>query len=222
MLPGGWELAHAIRLGIKPLAELGANSEALSGSQLDSPCSCRAIFESAPVAMLQSPDFRENGHSMRIPEKVWVLRTFSQQDRVCVLAASPATIFPSFIFRGIGSRYGFATVESGRAAWDGDALPHRGRAFGLPQFDNRSVQPHGGTWTWVPLQKGWWPTVQPLLDQTDGSEEQLNKAFTISQLCFNLRCYLKTVGIRRSAKCGQPSRWMTRNSTHFGVPSSPR
>jgi len=27
---------------------------------------------------------------------------------------------------------------------------------------------------------------QPLLDQTDGSEEQLNKAMTISQLCFNL------------------------------------
>jgi len=54
MLPGGWDLAHAIRLGIKPFAELGANSEALSGSQIDSPCSCRAIFESAPVAMLQS------------------------------------------------------------------------------------------------------------------------------------------------------------------------
>ena len=53
-LPGGWDLAHAIRLGIKPFAELGANSEALSGSQVDSPCSCRAIFESAPVAMLQS------------------------------------------------------------------------------------------------------------------------------------------------------------------------
>ena len=47
-LPGGWDLAHAIRLGIKPFAELGANSEALSGSQVDSPCSCRAIFESAP------------------------------------------------------------------------------------------------------------------------------------------------------------------------------
>ena len=61
-------------------------------------------------------------------------------------------------FRSIGSRYVCATVESRRAAWDGDALPHRGRAFGLPQFDNRSVQPHGGTWTWVPLQKGWWPT----------------------------------------------------------------
>jgi len=69
----------------------------------------------------------------RIPEKVWVLGTFSQQDRVCVLAASHATIFPSFIFRGIGSRYVFATVESRRAAWDGDALPHRGRALGLPQ-----------------------------------------------------------------------------------------
>jgi hypothetical protein len=54
-LPGGWDLAHAIRLGIKPFAELGANSEALSGSQVDSQCSCRAIFESAPVAMLQSP-----------------------------------------------------------------------------------------------------------------------------------------------------------------------
>ena len=54
-LPGGWDLAHAIRLGIKPFAELGANSEALSGSQVDSPCSCRAIFESAPVAMLQPP-----------------------------------------------------------------------------------------------------------------------------------------------------------------------
>jgi len=53
-LPGGWDLAHAIRLGIKPFAELGANSEALSGSQVDSPCSCRAIFESAPVTMPQS------------------------------------------------------------------------------------------------------------------------------------------------------------------------
>ena len=53
-LPGGWDLAHAIRLGIKPFAELGANSEALSGSQVDSPCSCRAIFESAPVAMRHS------------------------------------------------------------------------------------------------------------------------------------------------------------------------
>jgi SEC-C motif len=27
---------------------------------------------------------------------------------------------------------------------------------------------------------------QPLLDQTDGSQEQLNKAFAISQLCYNL------------------------------------
>ena len=53
-LPGGWDLAHVIRLGIKPFAELGANSEALSGSQVDSPCSCRAIFELAPVTMLQS------------------------------------------------------------------------------------------------------------------------------------------------------------------------
>jgi SEC-C motif len=27
---------------------------------------------------------------------------------------------------------------------------------------------------------------QPLIDQTDGSEEELNKAFAISQLCYNL------------------------------------
>jgi hypothetical protein len=27
---------------------------------------------------------------------------------------------------------------------------------------------------------------KPLLDQTDGSQEQLNKAFTVTQLCFNL------------------------------------
>ncbi len=53
-LPGGWDLAHAIRLRIKLFAELGANSEALSGFQVDSPSSSRAIFESAPEAMLQS------------------------------------------------------------------------------------------------------------------------------------------------------------------------
>ncbi len=71
MLPGGWDLVHAIRLGIKPFAELGANSEALSGSQVDSPCSCRAIFESAPVAMLQSlffclPSFSRDLHARRL------------------------------------------------------------------------------------------------------------------------------------------------------------
>src|SRR5208337_4107371 len=38
-LLAGWDSAHAIRLGNKPFAELGANSEALSGSQVDSPCS---------------------------------------------------------------------------------------------------------------------------------------------------------------------------------------
>ena len=47
-LPGGWDLAHAIRLGIKLFAELGANSQALSGSHVDSPCSCRAIFGIGP------------------------------------------------------------------------------------------------------------------------------------------------------------------------------
>ena len=36
------------------------------------------------------------------------------------------------------------------------------------------------------IAEGFVAYAQPLLDQTDGSEEQLNKALTISQLCFNL------------------------------------
>ena len=56
----------------------------------------------------------------------------------------------------------------------------------LIEVDNRSLQPRGGTWTWVPLRKRLWPIAQPLIDQTDGSVEQMNKAFAISQLCYNL------------------------------------
>ena len=36
------------------------------------------------------------------------------------------------------------------------------------------------------IAEGFVAYAQPLLDQTDGSEEQLNKAFAIGQLCFNL------------------------------------
>jgi hypothetical protein len=36
------------------------------------------------------------------------------------------------------------------------------------------------------IAEGFVAYAQPLLDQTDGSEGQLNKAFMISQLCFNL------------------------------------
>jgi hypothetical protein len=36
------------------------------------------------------------------------------------------------------------------------------------------------------IAEGFVAYTQPLLDQTDGSEEELNKAFKISQLCFNL------------------------------------
>jgi hypothetical protein len=36
------------------------------------------------------------------------------------------------------------------------------------------------------IAEGFVAYAQPLLDQTDGSEEQLNRAFSISQLCFNL------------------------------------
>ena len=36
------------------------------------------------------------------------------------------------------------------------------------------------------IAEGFVAYAQPLLDQTDGSEEQLNKAFAMSQLCYNL------------------------------------
>ncbi len=36
------------------------------------------------------------------------------------------------------------------------------------------------------LAEGFVAFAQPLIDQTDGSPEQLNKAFAIAQLCFNL------------------------------------
>jgi SEC-C motif len=36
------------------------------------------------------------------------------------------------------------------------------------------------------IAEGFVAYAQPLLDQTDGSLEQLNKAFAISQICFNL------------------------------------
>src|SRR5512135_3836461 len=56
-LPGGFETVRAIRFGIEPFIELGANLGSLSGSRVDSPCSCRAILKSAPVTLLQSPLF---------------------------------------------------------------------------------------------------------------------------------------------------------------------
>ena len=36
------------------------------------------------------------------------------------------------------------------------------------------------------IAEGFVAFAQPLLDQTDGSQEQMQKAFTLSQLCFNL------------------------------------
>ena len=53
-LPGGIGLVHAIRLGIEPFAELGANSASWSGSEVDASCSRRAILGLASVTVLQS------------------------------------------------------------------------------------------------------------------------------------------------------------------------
>ena len=54
-LPGGWRSVHTIRLEIEPFAELVAHSESLTGSQVDSPDSCRVKLKSASVTVLQSP-----------------------------------------------------------------------------------------------------------------------------------------------------------------------
>ena len=61
---------------------------------------------------------------------------------------------------------------------------------------------------------------QPLLDATDGSVEEMNKAFTLSSLCYNLALLPED---RRDeaapTRCGYRSRWGTRNSKSFGLPS---
>ena len=38
---------------------------------------------------------------------------------------------------------------------------------------------------------------QPLLDETDGSLEQMNKALAVTQLCWTSRLCRRTAGIRR-------------------------
>src|SRR5208337_2327363 len=74
-LPAGWDSAHAIRLGNKPFAELGAKSEALSVSQVDSPCSLPSDPRIGPgnVAIVSkkwcvSPGSNRQGHERRISQ----------------------------------------------------------------------------------------------------------------------------------------------------------
>ena len=61
---------------------------------------------------------------------------------------------------------------------------------------------------------------RPLIDQTDGSVEQMENAFAISQLCFNLALLPDDAREQGSTRCDQPSRWMTRSSFHFSAGSS--
>ena len=71
------------------------------------------------------------------------------------------------------------------------------RASGLAQFDNRSAQPYAGDLDMGAIADAFVAYAQPLIDQTDGSEEQLSQAFAMSQLCYNLGSYRMTVGRRR-------------------------
>jgi len=65
-LPGGIVSVYAIRLGIEPFAELGANSMSFSGAEVDSSCSRRTILGLAPVTVLQSR-FKALGRALRNP-----------------------------------------------------------------------------------------------------------------------------------------------------------
>ena len=53
---------------------------------------------------------------------------------------------------------------------------------------------------------------QPLLDDTDGSEEQLNKAFAISQFCYNLALLPDD---RRDATLGELQRSLEMDDEEF-------
>jgi len=44
---------------------------------------------------------------------------------------------------------------------------------------------------------------QPLLDQTDGSTDQMNKAFALGQLCWNLALFRRKIVMSSSARCGR-------------------
>ena len=103
-----------------------------------------------------------------------------------VLAASPATIFPSFIFRKhrFTLRLRHGRITSSGVGRRRPAAPRTGLRLA-------AVRQSFGATTRRDLDmgaiaEGLVAYAQPLLDPTDGSEEQLNKAFTISQLCFNL------------------------------------
>ena len=105
---------------------------------------------------------------MRIPEKVWVLGTFSQQDRVCVLAASPATIFPLSSFEASVH----VTSASGRITSSG--VGRRRPAAPRTGLRLAAVRQSFGATTRRDLDmgaiaEGLVAYTQPLLDQTDGS-----------------------------------------------------
>ncbi len=60
---------------------------------------------------------------------------------------------------------------------------------------------------------------QPLLDQTDGFE-QMNKAMTISQLCWNLALRPEDERAQMLSEIRPSLKWMRMSSTSFGGPSS--
>jgi hypothetical protein len=65
----------------------------------------------------------------------------------------------------------------------------RGCDFGSPRHHNRSVQTHRRDLHVGALADGFAAFAQPLIDQTDGSMEQMEKAFAISQFCYNFALF---------------------------------
>ena len=57
-MPSGFGSVRAIRLGLEPFADVGANSLSWSGSAVDPSCSRRAILGSAPVTVGRVPSLK--------------------------------------------------------------------------------------------------------------------------------------------------------------------
>jgi hypothetical protein len=94
--------------------------------------------------------------------------------------------------------------------WDRDTAPQTG-------FSLAAVRRSIGATTRRDLDmgaiaEGFVAYARPLLDDTDGSEEQLNKAFAISQFCFNLALLPED---KRDASLGELQRILEMDDKEF-------
>jgi hypothetical protein len=70
------------------------------------------------------------------------------------------------------------------------------------------------------IAEGIFAYAQPLIDQTDGSLEQVKQAMSLSQYCWNLSFVSEAVGVACRPEHSNLCRWTTMNSSNFAVQSS--